>query len=270
MVALRALMQEHLNNWRNDLDEGWQEFFADCPDLDFNSIPEDVQVADNALVWPGRRDAAPPEAPINSHICHAFDGLLPQDVRVVVLGQDPYPEVRRATGRAFEDGAWAGQTENLATSLKGLILAALATRQGQGELFQPRQWDEVRRQIQIEGLVLPALGDYFNALADQGVLFLNAAWTYTRSSDIPAHLDLWKSTLKHFLSKTALQDEPTVFLVLGDEALKTLCDTEPLYNRSIVVVHSHPRARQFLRLGNPLVRVNHALERLEANSINWW
>lgn len=270
MVTLKARMQAHLVNWRDDLDAEWAAFFADCPAPDFAAIPEYIQVADDTLVWPGRRGEEHLEAPVGSHICRAFDGIGPQDVRVVVLGQDPYPAIGRATGRAFEDGAWEGQPQTLAHSLKGLILAALATREGHMGLFQAGQWPEIRRQIQFEGLALPALADYFDALAGRGVLFVNAAWTYTRLEDISVHLDLWRSTHKHFLSKLAALDQPVVFLVLGEEAMKTLCDAEPLYNRSIVVVHAHPRAPQFLSLRNPLERVNLALERLGANLVLWW
>ena len=270
MVTLRARMQAHLVNWRDDLDAEWTAFFADCPAPDFAAIPEDIQVADDTLVWPGRRIEEHPEAPAGSHICRAFDGIAPQDVRVVVLGQDPYPAIGRATGRAFEDGAWEGQTQTLASSLKGLTLAALATREGHEGLFQAGQWPEIRRQIQFESLAFPALADYFNALAGRGVLFVNSAWTYTRPEDILVHLDLWKSTQKHFLSKLAVQDQPVVFLVLGEEAMKTLCDAEPLYNRSIVVMHAHPRAPQFLSSRNPLERVNLALERLDADRVQWW
>ena len=34
----------------------------------------------------------------------AFDGIAPEDVRCVILGQDPYPCPAFATGRAFEAG----------------------------------------------------------------------------------------------------------------------------------------------------------------------
>ena len=55
MVTLRARMQAHIGDWQNDLDAEWQVFFADCPAPDFAAIPEGIQVADDALVWPGRR-----------------------------------------------------------------------------------------------------------------------------------------------------------------------------------------------------------------------
>ena len=43
-------------------------------------------------------------APKGAHIFHAFDGIRPDDVRVVVLGQDPYPSPDFSTGRDFEAG----------------------------------------------------------------------------------------------------------------------------------------------------------------------
>ena len=43
-----------------------------------------------------------------AHVFRAFDELEPDRVKAVVIGQDPYPHVTRATGRAFEDKAVRG------------------------------------------------------------------------------------------------------------------------------------------------------------------
>lgn len=50
------------------------------------------------------RPAYPPLRAGNDgrHLFRAFNGINPDQVRVVVIGQDPYPERARATGRAFE------------------------------------------------------------------------------------------------------------------------------------------------------------------------
>ncbi|WP_298500579.1 hypothetical protein, partial [uncultured Algibacter sp.] len=71
------------------------------------------------------------------------------------------------------------------------------------------------------------------------------------------HLDLWKPARKHFLSNLAEQDQPVVFVLFGEGAMKTFFDVEPLCNRSIIVVQAHPRSQQFFEFGqNPLVRAN--------------
>jgi uracil-DNA glycosylase len=219
MAALRARLREHLDDWRLNLEPTWREFFAESPEPDFDAIPEELQIDDDAMIWPGSQGAPVADALAAPHICRAFDGIVPPDVRVVVLGQDPYPSRAKATGRAFEDGNWDGNTRNLAHSFKPLVLAALATRVGHEALFRPGQWDEVRRQIAEEGLEFPELGACFDRLAGQGVMFVNAAWTHTTPGDIDVHLALWRPVLYYLLRKLAREaQDPLVFLLLGKKA----------------------------------------------------
>jgi uracil-DNA glycosylase len=58
-----------------------------------HDIPADVTIENGASVWPGRRGDQHDDAPEGSHICRAFEGLEPEDVRVVILGEDPYAEM---------------------------------------------------------------------------------------------------------------------------------------------------------------------------------
>ena len=282
MVALRERMLDSYEDWWEDLPAepigvdgqampGWRTFFAECPALDFGAIKEDLQIADVALVWPGRRNIPNGEAPQSAHICRAFERIEPEGVRVVVLGQDLYPVIAQATGRAFEDGAWDGErTEDMAGSLKSLMLAAVATRGGHADLFRPGSWPEVRRQIRDGELVFPALSDYFITLAGQGVLFVNAAWTRTADEHLVAHRSLWKPVLDYMLGKLAQNNQPVVFLLLGGDASEAVCAADPVCNRSAIVNTAHPGRWGFLRRRNPLVRVNHALGELGADPVPWW
>jgi len=274
MVALRVRMEQRYADWQADLPRpsGWPAFFANCPRADFAAIPEVLQIADDdEAVWPGRRGNLLPGAPEGAHICRAFEGIQPTGVRIVVLGQDPYRSVTEATGRAFEDGSWSGErTEDLGGSIKSLMLAALATRDGHADLFRPRIWDEIRRQIKDGELVLPALNGYFNALARQGVLFVNVAWTRTGDEDIAAHRSLWKPVLEHMLRKLAKDDQPVAFLLLGDDAREAFCAADPVCNRCAIIDNAHPRSAQFLERVNPLERVNIALRELDHAPIRWW
>jgi uracil-DNA glycosylase len=276
MVRLRARMQEHLADWRDDLTYPWQFFFADSPPLDFLGIPEALQIDDNALVWPGRKPQGI-DALVASHICRAFDGIAPDNVRVVVLGLDPYPSRAQATGRAFEDGNWDSRTESLARSLKPLMLAALATREGHGNLFRAGSWREVRRQIADQDLEFPALDAYFDNLARQGVLFVNAAWTHTIPGDIHRHLALWEPVVHHLLRKLARgAEDPLVFLLLGRDAQTVFTasgaeaedENGGVEGNHIVRVDlPHPSRPAAFYRQNPWLSVN---ENLGAPHIDWW
>ena len=99
------------NDWRLHLPQGaednrdscWRAFFEGCTPPDPQSLPDALEAQPPPPIFPGRLGAL--RAPDGAHLCKAFDGLTPADVRVMVLGQDPYPEIGQATGRAFEDGS---------------------------------------------------------------------------------------------------------------------------------------------------------------------
>jgi uracil-DNA glycosylase len=283
MVALRERMQANFDDWKADLpveigEPGWRTFFAACPDLNFGVIPGALQIADDASVWPGRRGAIVGGAPEGAHISRAFDGIQPATVRVVVLGQDPYPHPHQATGRAFEDGAWqmGGRPEELAVSLKFLMLSAWATQDGQAEQFRRGGWPDL---IRTPGFALPAPTAYFDALSEQGVLFVNAAWTHTKTSEVNAHLTLWQPIL-HYLLRKLVRDaqEPLVFLLLGKKAQRTFSgsgaeaearNAGTWGNLVTRIDLPHPIAADFL-IQNPWTSVNHALQALNAGPVGWW
>ncbi len=282
MVALRTRMGERYAAWRDDLlpGSGWPDFFDGCPPLDFGSIPEHLQIGENAPVWPGRRNMPNDGAPDGAHICRAFEGLEPDNVRVVVLGQDPYPDIAQATGRAFEDGKWkGGRTEEMAKSLKPLMLAALATRDDQAVLFRKGAWPEVRRQIRDEELVFPILDEYFNELAGQRVLFVNAAWTHTTPGDVGVHLKVWKPVLHYLLRKLARDaQEPLAFLLLGNKAQQRFSASEAETEAQNAETWGdlvtrmdlpHPRDAAFL-IQNPWSCVNDALQVRNVAPVAWW
>lgn len=282
MVALQALMRERFAAWREDLPQqsGWPVLFQECPAPAFDRIPADLEIADDALVWPGRRGELQAGAPDGAHVCRAFDGIAPEDVRVVVLGQDPYPSVAQATGRAFEDGAWrGGRPQSLARSLKPLMLAAFATRDDFAGLFRAGSWPQVRRLIEDGHLEFPEITDYFDALVGQGVLFVNAAWTHTRSSDIGAHLSLWQPVLYHLLQKLARDAQaPLLFLLLGKKAQARFdasgAEAEARGagtwdERVGMLALPHPRDAQFFRQ-NPWSRANQLLVGLGGQPLDWW
>lgn len=285
MVALRTHMRERFADWQNNLppNSGWPAFFEGCSEPSFAAIPEDREIENNAPIWPGRRGGNLQRAPNGAHICRAFDGIEPEDVRVVVLGQDPYPSIAMATGRSFEDGAWiaGGRPEELAASLKPLMLAAWATQPNHAEDFRPRGWSDL---IQRQGFALPRPEVYFDTLVRGGVLFVNAAWTHTRSRDVGVHLNVWKPVMRHLLRRLAWRDSsrPIVFLLLGGDARDLFLSTvgghfrQDVLNRAtrLATVYSDHPAYQggvpYFAHGNPMTRVNQALLHLGSEAVQWW
>lgn len=265
MVALRERMQERYADWREDLPEGsgWPAFFDGCPAPAFAEMPEDLEIEDDAQAWPGRRGANLQGAPAGAHICRAFEGLEPQAVRVVVLGQDPYPAIARATGRAFEDGIPDAAGRALRPALRNLGKSARNLAEGgqEGPICPPGPGRAA------------AIRAHFDSLRDRGVLFVNASWTFTMADDAhkAAHRTLWQPVTSHLLHNIAgLPGPPVIFLLLGDDA-KNVFDQLGLEGvRDIRHVHPTSWGARFFQGENPLGRVNDALQEFGEEPINWW
>ena len=267
MVSLREHMEAQLAGWKDDLSAEWRAVF-DGVGPDFNAIPAGRQIDDATSFFPRRRGQQLEGAPPGSHLCRAFDNIAPGDVQVVVLGQDPYPDRSRATGRAFEQGNWAGgapgtTAPSLAVLLQSVILtdpsADAAIPRGQ------RDWPSVRRTINLSRDVQR----YFDGLAVQGVLFVNAAWTFTSRRGTHCHLNLWRPVVDHFLLDLCGRDPQPIFLLLGAPAQDRFDGARV---QATCVRHDHPTIRggNFFADPNPFLRVNNALVGTGREPITWW
>ncbi len=267
MVALREFMEARFVDWRDDLprQSGWPVFLENCPPPAFDQIPHDLEIDDDNHVWPGRQAARHADAPVGSHVCRVFERIEPPGVRVVVLGQDPYPAIESATGRAFEDGTPDAAGKAMRQALRVLGQSALDI---QGEAM-PEGFchGRVGRAAAIRGC--------FDRLADQGVLCLNASWTYTARNHIPAHCSLWRPVTAYIVRQLAERPQGNpVFLLLGGEA-NTFFDGLELQGipPDAVVRNLHPTERRNLYFAgpNPLLSVNEAVEQSDnPEPITWW
>lgn len=284
MTALRAHIEGELGEWEQDFSADWRRFFDDTRP-DFASIgPQFLYDAAFPMI-PPRRGRPLDGAPAGAHIFRAFDDLSPDAVRVVVIGQDPYPSRARATGRAFEDGALTSWTGAVAASLKSLVQSALALRHDDPALGAPgSKWSHVRDRINNGDYPMEAIGPWFDRLQRQeGVLFVNAGWTLTRfqpggSDEQRAHIAMWRPLMTRLLTDLAKRDRPVVFLLLGkfaqnlfaasgvEAAARTAGHWQTRVDR---VDHPHPNAPGYFAAGNPLRRVNEKLAAMGGSSIAW-
>lgn len=108
-------------------------------------------------------------------------------VRVVVLGQDPYPQPGAATGRSFEVAglsSWQGPIRQ--SSLRNLMRAIC--RAVTGELLP---WREVQARIADGRFPVLPPDRLWDALTAQGVLFLNTYLTCCQGAPL-SHRRLWE------------------------------------------------------------------------------
>ncbi|ALM26027.1 uracil DNA glycosylase [Proboscivirus elephantidbeta4] len=181
--------------------------------------------------------------PINvhrwSHLC------APRDVKVVIVGQDPYPQPRRADGLAFSTGDGA-----VAPSLRNI-------------------YRELQRSI--EGFRTPNHG-HLDSWARQGVLLLNTAFTVIRG--VPgSHSNLgWRVLSDRVITQLSKKTEGLVFLLWGNHAKEKAGLVDKSKHAVFTSAHPSPlaAARNATFVGNDhFVKANQYLVDHGRNPVNW-
>jgi len=139
-----------------------------------------------------QRDQGKRFTPPLKHVFRAFEQCPEKDLKIVIIGQDPYPHFGVADGIAFS----CGLTGTPQPSLKNMFDAIEET------VFQgyPSHQD-------------PDLTRW----ANQGVLLLNTALT-TQVDKVGTHYDIWKDFIMYVLDMLSLTNSGLIFMLLGAKA----------------------------------------------------
>ncbi|GAA4794181.1 uracil-DNA glycosylase [Streptomyces ziwulingensis] len=179
--------------------------------------------------------------PAGPHVLRAFQQPF-DDVRVLIVGQDPYPTPGMAIGLSF---AVAPEVRRLPGSLINI--------------FQ-----ELRSDL---GLPQPANGD-LTPWTGQGVLLLNRALT-TRPGSPGSHRDKgWEEVTEQAIRALAERGKPLVSVLWGRDAR----NLRPHLDRYPVIESAHPSPRSADRgfFGSrPFSRTNDFLARQSAAPVDW-
>ncbi len=145
--------------------------------------------------------------------------------KVIILGQDPYPEEGVATGRAFEVGnlqSWLIPFKQ--GSLKNML-----------RLIYQVYFDEVVSFKQLQavlkektGLISPP-GEIFKNWEQQGVILLNTGFTFGLGFK-KSHLAFWKPFTKNLLTFINEHNENLNWFLWGNKA-KEICKHLTLKNK---------------------------------------
>lgn len=150
---------------------------------------------------------------------NAFNILSPARIRVVLLGQDPYPGavkvgsvyIHHATGLSFSIPAGIPKAESLKNIYTNL-----------------HQFGHVKKAPQ---------SGCMSALALQGCFMINTALT-TFSGGRGAHRAVWKEFSNDLISYLANKYSGLVFLAWGRDAHMTCLKVDP--NKHCIITSSHP------------------------------
>ncbi|WP_341212289.1 uracil-DNA glycosylase [uncultured Limimaricola sp.] len=214
----------------NDLPNGWADlpfFSADWPTLR------------------DRIDALPTTLPAPEKRFRALELTPPEAVRVVILGQDPYPTPGHATGLAF---SVPPELTKLPPSLRNIF-------------------KEMREDIGCA----PNNGDLTH-WAQQGVLLLNTALSVEPGAAGGHARWGWDALVAQVLARVAQQ--PCAFLLWGNHAQKVAA---PYTGNShgpdhLVIETAHPSplsARRGFFGSRPFGRINEWLDARSAPRVDW-
>lgn len=147
----------------------------------------DVQAKLDALsTWLSKEYTEHPCTPTPNAIFSAFERCPEQQVKVVILGQDPYPALGVADGMAFS----TKRPKYIPASLKNILIES-------GNLLVPN--------------------GRLDSWADQGVLLLNTVLT-TRVGEPNTHRNQgWESFTTSVVEYLAEKGQPMVFMFWGNK-----------------------------------------------------
>lgn len=176
-----------------------------------------------------------PIAPLDPF--RALRRVEPDDVRVVIFGQDPYPTAGHADGLAFSAGR--GRPK----SLQRIFEVLADDRPG---------W-------------LPPAGGQLDDWADQGVLLLNPTLT-VEVGRAGSHLaSSWWSLTSKVVQLLLKQPDPPVFMLWGQRAQDFYAFAAPHDARATVLRSRHPSydfKRQFMADGSHFLATQ--------DRVDWW
>lgn len=281
-MRLREAMAETLAGWEGDLPDAWRAALGPVGD-DFGLIDADLELEAWEPIFPARRGKSFPGQPKGAHALAAFDGIAPDGVRCLVLGQDPYPEPSFATGRAFEAGNLAGWGEldkMFSKSIRAYMQLIAAARLGDESLACDfGRWPDVRHLLCDPTGSFEAPSLITDRWVGEGVLLLNASLTLSRFRvDIDphqsrGHLSFWRPLMLRVIEILVARGEPVVFLGFGAAAADIFSQVgvaEGQFGHVAYVQREHPAfADKVLGRENPFLLCNSYLEAMGGRPIAW-
>ncbi len=171
--------------------------------------------------------------------------LQPNAVRVVILGQDPYPTPGHANGLAF----------SVQKDVSPL----------------PRSLSNIFKELEEEFGRIPAHGD-LSGWTEQGVLLFNTALT-VRVGDAGSHARIGWKTLTHEVIEHLADNDGIVWVLWGKHAqsFRPLIDDGKGEN-GLIIESAHPSplsARRGFFGSKPFSRINNHLKQLDRTPIEW-
>lgn len=216
----------------------WVEFL----NFDERTLNALITVENKIRVQRSLKTILPPDNDVHrwSRLCS------PDDVKVVILGQDPYPTPGRATGSAFSTG-----DGTISPSLRNI-------------------YKELHRSI--PDFELPTHG-CLDSWSSQGVLLLNTTFTVV-ANQAGSHSNIgWTVLTDHILTKLSSQKSDLVFMFWGTHAKSKVRLINAKNHKILMSAHPSPLANAVKIDGfqgnNHFADANSYLSSRGKDEINW-
>ncbi|MGN8069018.1 uracil-DNA glycosylase [Mucilaginibacter sp. SG564] len=220
----------------NALDPSWMEVLKDEFGKDYMIKLKDFLQKEKA--------AGQVVYPKNSEIFNAFNTTHFDDVKVVILGQDPYHGAHQAHGLSFS------------------VQKGIATPRSLINIYKELQTD-------IPGFKIPAHGN-LEDWAKQGVLLLNATLTVRASSPGSHQKQGWEEFTDEVIKTISDKKQGIVFILWGAFAQSKAALIDE--NKHFILKSPHPSPfsadRGFFG-SKPFSKTNEILKREGKAEINW-
>lgn len=179
--------------------------------------------------------------PAGENVLRAFRAPL-RDVRVLIVGQDPYPTPGHPIGLSF--------------AVEKHVRPV------------PRSLQNIYRELADDlGTTPPEHGD-LSAWTDNGVMLLNRVLT-VRPGEAASHRGKgWEEVTDHAIRTLVARDQPLVAILWGKDAQ----GLKPLLGETPVIESAHPSplsARRGFFGSKPFSRANETLARRGAKPVDW-
>ncbi|HQK52977.1 MAG TPA: uracil-DNA glycosylase [Sedimentibacter sp.] len=166
-----------------DAHPSWNNFLTDSIILELETIERKI----------GNNINPAPENVLRFMICNLYD------IKVVILGQDPYPETGRATGRAFEVGDLTSWNQKFRqVSLKNIIRLIYKNYNGISEYSDIKKFSEIQKEIKEGKFSILPPHKIFKSWEKQGVLLLNT-YLSVEAGITGSHISIWQKFSEELL-----------------------------------------------------------------------
>lgn len=202
-------------------------------------VAEQIAAIDTFL--DGETQAGRPWLPARENVLRAFEQPL-SDVKVLIVGQDPYPTPGHAVGLSF---SVAPDVRPLPRSLNNI-------------------YAELRDDLGIE----PSANGDLSRWSRQGVLLLNRVLTVQAGKADSHRKRGWEQITDQAIRALVARDQPLVAILWGRQAAQL----RPLLGATPTIESSHPSplsARHSFFGSKPFGRANQLLAAQGAESVDW-